>query len=665
MRSQIALRWYALLLTTIGAVTGAARAQDFGFGDFGGGLDGFGGGFGGGFGDEAGDPVSLSAQFTAATDDRPAVLMITADIQPGWHVYSVTQPPGGPMRTNIAVTPSDGFRVIGGFAALPKPETHFDDEAFKMNVEEHADRVTWYVPIVFSPGVDAASATVSGEVKLQACKTQCVPMTIAFEAKLGTGVEIGPLNTAPNENATGDGSSGAATLPPVAPVETASAAAPTTRESGEAYDLAAIEFGDLDQSESLLFYLAVAFGGGLLLNLMPCVLPVIGLKVMSFVDQAGKSRGHALTLNVWYSLGILSVFVALALLAIGAGLSWGEQFGSPTFNVVMASIIFVMALSLLGVWEIPIPGFLGSGKAAEAASKEGASGAFLKGVVTTLLATPCIGPGMGAALGWAVKQPPGVTLAVFASLGIGMASPYLLIGVFPNTVRFLPKPGAWMETFKELMGFVLLGTVLFLLAILPTHDLLPTLALFTALALACWTFGKTPLTASSGEKNQTYALCSAITVGGAVFAFGWLAPLLSAEDDPSWRPFSLPALKQVAVDGGKTVLVDFSADWCANCKVLEKAVLHTEAVEKAVHQNGVVTMYADNTKFPPEIESTLRALGANGVPVIAIFPGGDPYRPIVFRDGYTQNGLIEAIEKAAAQSPLGSVTARPGPKTLN
>ena len=386
------------------------------------------------------------------------VLIITADILPNWHVYSLTQPAGGPQTTTIELTPSDQYRVAGSFTSQPAPTKHFE-QVFNMEVEEHENKVTWYLPIELAEGVEPASLRVNGVVHLQACEEsatgRCVPLDLAFTAKLGEGAAMGPLDFTNN----GPQPVGAAVTPAPANGQAASDAA---------YKLEAIRF---DEPEgSLAGNLLLAFFGGLLLNLMPCVLPVIGLKVMSFVEQAGHSRSQALKLNLWYSAGIISVFLVLAALAITAGLGWGDQFGSATFNIVMASIVFAMALSLLGVWEIPIPGFIGSGSAQEAAAQEGPLGAFLKGVITTILATPCTGPGMAVALGWAISQPAATTLAVFFALGIGMASPYLVIGAFPSLIRFLPKPGAWMVTFKQLMGFVLIATVVFLLSVLPSEN---------------------------------------------------------------------------------------------------------------------------------------------------------------------------------------------------
>jgi len=200
--------------------------------------------------------------------------------------------------------------------------------------------------------------------------------------------------------------------------------------------------------KTLPVVLLSAFLGGLILNLMPCVLPVIGLKLLTFVEQSHHSRARIFTLNVWYSLGLMSVFMVLATFAAGASLglrdqnlSWGEQFSSPTFNIVMSCVVFTMALSFLGVWEIPIPGFAGSGKAAELATHEGAAGAFSKGVLSTVLATPCSGPFLGSVFGFLLRQPAVTIYAIFATIGLGMATPYLVIGAFPRLVKFSAETG--------------------------------------------------------------------------------------------------------------------------------------------------------------------------------------------------------------------------------
>ena len=191
----------------------------------------------------------------------------------------------------------------------------------------------------------------------------------------------------------------------------------------------------------MLTKLAFAFLGGLILNLMPCVLPVISLKILAFLEQAGESRGRVFLLNVWYSAGLLSVFMVLAALAATAGFAWGEQFTLTWFKVAMTAVVFAMALSFLGVWEIPIPGFVGAGRAGQLQTKEGPSGAFFKGVFATILATPCSGPFLGPVFGYLLKQPPYMAYWIFGAVGLGMASPYLTDRRLPQADPFPPQAG--------------------------------------------------------------------------------------------------------------------------------------------------------------------------------------------------------------------------------
>jgi len=402
------------------------------------------------------------------------------------------------------------------------------------------------------------------------------------------------------------------------------------------------------------------------------VLPVIGLKLLSFVEQAGQSRRQALMLNVWYSLGLLAVFVVLASLAVFISLGWGQLFSFTWFNVVLAAVVFTMGLSLLGVWEIPIPGLLGTGKADDLSRREGAVGAFCKGVLTTILATPCSGPFLASALAWAVGQPPLKTYAVFLSVGIGMASPYLLIGVFPSLIRFLPKPGPWMDTFKQIMGFVLLGTVAYLLTLIPWIYVVPTVAFLFGLWAACWWIGRAPLTSNFSVKVRAW-LSAAAFAGVVWFAmFGWLAGVMAgrfertlqaargtcangsagqAENQLQWRPFSRKTLDQL-IAAQNTVMVDFTADWCMTCKTLEKFVLNTPRTCRAVRRNRVATLRADWTHASPEVTEMLDLLGSKQVPVIAIFPAERANQPILLRGGYTQEMLLDALDEAGPSKIL-------------
>ncbi|MHB1035087.1 MAG: protein-disulfide reductase DsbD family protein [Pirellulales bacterium] len=645
-------------------------------------LDGQFGGLGGSSGGD--DLLLTSAQFTAGADGQPARLFVTAQIiKPGWHIYSITQPAGGPVRTKIVVEPSKDFQLLGPFEASVPPEKKPEPAFNNLVVESHYGQVTWFAPIKLAAGVDPAKLTIQGKITAQACTaTSCMPPEdYKFAAALGPGMKVASTAATPPDA----GPSAAPPAPAEAKTPVAIAGKPT------AFDPAALVIEGAQDAKNASLAVAMFFGflGGLILNLMPCVLPVIGLKLLSFVQQSGESRQRAFWLNIWYSLGLMSVFMILASLAalpqlpwvrqLGwvQELGWGQLFTYSGFNIALAAVVFAMGLSFLGVWEIPIPGFVGSGKAGELAAREGVAGAFAKGVLTTILATPCSGPGLAYALAWVVGQPPRLVYAVFASIGLGMASPYLVIGAFPGLIRFLPKPGAWMETFKEVMGFVLLATVVYLLTIISWIDLVPTVALLFGLWGACWWIGRVPPTVDLSVKASAWLEAAAFAgviwmiafpgidelVGGR-FSFRGLQDIMasrferavtgksSGAHELAWQPFSRKSLEDLTASK-KTVLVDFTADWCLTCKSLEGLVLNTPETGQLVKSNGVVALQADWTRGAPEVTEMLSLLGSKQVPVLAIFPAGKPNTPIVLRGFFTQQQLLDALTQAGpSQSGL-------------
>ena len=599
--------------------------------------------------------VNVKAQFTAPGTGKQGRLFITATIELDWHIYSITQQAGGPVATRIEVSSVPGVRIVGEFRPTKPPETKKEPEAFgDLPIETHTDTVTWTAPIELAPDVDPAKLRIDGKLVVQPCNANsCLPPTpITFTATLGPGVE-------PSESS-------------------AAAAAPV-------FNPKALKIAENDQIKQTSMAVAIVMGflGGLILNLMPCVLPVIGLKILSFLEQSGHSRRHALVLNIWYSLGLLSVFLVLATLAVTLGLGWGQLFSYNGFNITLAAIVFAMGLSFLGVWEVPIPGFVGRGKTLELADKEGFAGAFSKGVLTTILATPCSAPFLAPALTWAVSRPAPETYAVFTAVGLGMASPYLLIGAFPGLIAFLPKPGAWMDTFKQIMGFVLLATVVFVLTFLPMALIVPTVGLLFGLWGACWWIGRTPPTADAMVTVRVWL--EAVAFAGAIWilTFGWLSSVMRDRFDRSveeviasrvrgfedngteevvagpmakpaagknvkhlpWQPFTRMMLEE-AVAAQATVLVDFTADWCLTCKTLEATVLNRREIRELVEANHIVTLQADWTHGQPEVTDMLKLLGSKQVPVIAIFPAGNPNEPIVLRGGYTRQTLLDALAKA-------------------
>ena len=331
-----------------------------------------------GFGPQDDQVVRFKAEFTPAAEGKPARLFITAVIEKGYHIYSITQAPGGPEATQIKLPPSPDYRVTGPFQASEAPHKKIEKVFKNLTVESHEGTITWHAPIEIAQGVDPAKLEIKGLVHVQPCDAQSclMPTDYKFTARLGRGVKVpeeqlkapapGPTPPPPTSSVPPPAPKSADGLPwqPYTNLES------FRQLVDPSFDPDAMSQYVLSQlnNSSLGLELIYAFLGGLILNIMPCVLPVIGLKVLSFVEQAGHSRWRAFTLNLWYSAGLLAVFLLLATLAVLANFGWGDLFQYAGFNVVVLCIVFAMGLSFLGVWEIPIPGFVG-GSAASKLSK--------------------------------------------------------------------------------------------------------------------------------------------------------------------------------------------------------------------------------------------------------------------------------------------------------
>ncbi|MFN5466544.1 MAG: protein-disulfide reductase DsbD family protein [Pirellulaceae bacterium] len=398
--------------------------------------------------------------------------------------------------------------------------------------------------------------------------------------------------------------------------------------------------------------LGLAFLGGLVLNFMPCVLPVIGLKIMGIVQESQGSRRRVAWLNFWYVLGILSVVMGLGLATViakeffSATFMWGEQFSSWGFRIGMLVLVFAMALSFLGVWEIPIPGFASGGASNKWMAQEGPIGAFSKGALTTVLATPCIGPFLGTALGVALSQPSWIVLLIFLFIGLGLSSPYILIAAFPRMMSWLPKPGPWMDTFKQLLAFPLLFTCIFLLSSISNDYRIATLTMLIGVWFACWWIGKVPAWAERSKYWTTLALATTVAVGLGVWSFRALGPVDKNDAHAiNWVPYSEGELQKL-LKQRKTVMIDFTADWCANCKTNLKTAIETEKVAKKIRDNRVVAMVADWTDFGPEIKQKLIELQSNGIPLLAVYPSTRPTEPILLRALLFESNVLDALQEA-------------------
>lgn len=427
--------------------------------------------------------------------------------------------------------------------------------------------------------------------------------------------------------------------------------------------------------------LLFAFLGGLILNVMPCVLPVISIKILSFVQQSREEPGRVFRLGLTFCAGIMASFWALAIIIIliksaGGQLGWGFQFQQPGFVIIMMAVMFIFGLSLLGVFEITLPGAaMGSLSAAE--SHEGYSGAFMKGVLGTILATPCTAPFLGPALGVAFASTNAQLFTVFTFVGLGMASPFFLLTWKPAWLRYLPRPGTWMVHFKQLMGFMLMGTVVWMLYVLGKQigpdGVTWSVGFLGFLAIACWILGlQTPLT-PTGRRVLAWAVALGISLTGWWVAYAresgigemqraYLesiacacdleAPPLEVKDWAKkipWQKWHKGRAENLAKQG-YTVYVDYTAVWCATCLANKAATLETDEVRNLMRDHCVVPLKADFTSEDPEILGDLQRFQRSGVPLNVIFPAGNPDGAIVMPEQLVGRvGLV--VEKLKEAGP--------------
>ena len=564
------------------------------------------------------DPVDLKFELTPqnAKPGDTVRLNITANFRDGWHAYALTHTNSVGLPVQIKLKSLQGLEPVGkGWRPSAAPDIKVDElEPGSPDLQEHHGIVTWSREFQVTAGTKPGKIGVAGMFKYQICKNSCLsPKGVTFE--LG---ELTDSDDAP---------------------EAANTVDKTPFPGGASANA---------QEGGLAWFLVAAFLGGLILNIMPCVLPVIAIKVMSFVQQAGEDRRRILALNSVYAAGVISVFLLLGALAVGFGtggdkLGWGGLFQKAEFNLVMACVIFAMGLALLGVFEIPLPGFVGS--AAGGHQKEGLGGAFITGVFATLLATPCTGPFMGPTLAWSIKQPAMVTFLIWGTMGLGMAFPYLIFGFYPNAIKLLPKPGNWMVIFKQFAGFALMGTVVFFASFLAQQYVVPLLVMLMGISLGLWMIGNLYSQVSEFKHKWTVRIIAGVLSVG-ICAFGYSMTIKSEHELP-WQEFTEKNLND-SLANDKTVLIDFTADWCLICKQNEKLALNRAATLKFVKENDIVPLMADYTDESTEIKKWLDKFKTDGVPLTVIYPANRPDNPIFLHGPYLQSTLLEKLEKAVA-----------------
>ncbi len=564
----------------------------------------------------------LQSDLTSYAPPTEAVVAAVVEIEDHWHTNSNQPTYDYLIPTELAVAVPEGWPepritypegVLGTFTFAEEP----------LSVYEGTTVILAHLEIP----TEATESTIEAVLTYQACNdTQCLPPISTMSSLTldlgGLGEAHAPdLFAEASTQATGRSATASAT-------GTSSGAPPTT---------------------PLWTFLLLGLLGGLILNAMPCVLPVLSIKVFSLVKSASLSRGEVIRSGLATALGILVSFWALAGAAIaarsaGRAVGWGVQFQEPLFVAFLAVVVLLFTLNMWGLFEIQLPG--GLARLGGSGPQEGLAGHFVSGLFATLMATPCSAPFLGTAVSFALAQAPVTIFAIFTAVGVGMASPYLLLAAWPGAARFLPKPGAWMVRLREVMGFFLAAAAIWLFYVLAGQISAERLAFvelaLLLLALAVWTrhaFGGV-----WGQRLGTLAI--AATVGGTLWLAATAPPLEASTLESTgghiaWTPFDRERATELTA-AGTPVFVDVTADWCFTCKVNERFVLDTPEIAAAFAARDVVPMQADWTNRNAEIGAFLADYGRYGIPFYLLYrPGAEPY---VFGELLTQQGILDALD---------------------
>jgi len=573
------------------------------------------------------NPPRLAASFRSEPVQTGSELLVQVTVDSGWHINADTTPDEFLVASRVeAIHPDIHF----GKAHWPQPQKIYS-EALDLETWVLGGSFTITIPVTqIKTGADPSLTKIT--LHYQACSNSiCLaPAQVSVDLKKKSGETLSVKK--------------ADSIPPLNP----------SRDRPR------------DLSNNLLLLLFFAFLGGLTLNLMPCVLPVLSIKALSLAKHANESHQKLMVMGLTMSLGILASFWSLAAIIIaiqqaGGSAGWGFQFQNPGFLVAMILLITLLALNMFGVFEIWLPSST-QGTLSHTASRKGVTGAFMSGVLMTLLSTPCSAPFLGSAMGFAFTQPPAILILFFTACGIGLAFPYLMLSLFPQTLRWIPRPGNWMVRFKQFLGFLMLVTAVWLLWVLGrsagTETMGIVLLLMITIGFGAWVLG---LLATPGNAFWKVVL-GWILIAAIGFA-GWVwyvSPQLDLpqtkkpeacndnilqKDAQGWMAWSPQVIAELQRQG-RTIFVDFTADWCITCKANETAVLASQEVEARFVQMNVARVKADFTRPNAAISEALQLFGRTGVPLYVIYPSRDPQHPIALSELLTTDQVLEALERA-------------------
>ncbi len=567
---------------------------------------------------EKGD-IAVALDRTAYVAGEPAQLAVRLTIEDGWHANSYEPTYDYLIATEIDVEAPPDWPAPETPRYPPGEMKRFDFAPTAISVYEGEIFIRTVLPT--SAGAAAGTYPIRTNVTYQACDDKMCLAPVTTPATVGLTIAAG----------------GEVANPEFFAAET------TTGGRGSQLGGAGRGF---------LWFVLLGFLGGLILNAMPCVLPVLSLKVFGLMKSAEGGRRALTTGSLATAAGIILSFLLLAGAAIGAraagvAVGWGIQFQEPLFVGALAVVILLFTLNMWGLFEIHLPGALA--KVGSSGPSEGLAGHLVTGFFATLMATPCSAPFLGTALGFALTQDSGTTAAMFGAIGTGMASPYLLLAAFPAAGRVLPRPGAWMATFRVVMGFLLAATLVWLLFVMSGLVSAPRVAFFEigllAVALAIWLASRSPRgrpgrrLAGIAAAALTVAAVSTVAAGRSEAGPSTIG--VAPEDRLiAWQPFDRDRAEELAA-GGTYVFVDVTADWCFTCKVNETLFLETEEVAGAFEQHGVIAMRADWTRRDDSIGRYLADFGRYGIPFYVLYrPDREPH---VFSELISKSAILDLL----------------------
>lgn len=588
--------------------------------------------------------AKLIANIKAIVPGRPFKLGVELIMQPGWHTY-YKEPGDAGMPTKIKWQLPPQFSTNNDLY-WQKP-LHFDEAGIiTYGYKDKTLIATEILPTPKNKALRADKYNFSASVQWLSCKDACIPGKADVHLTL-------PVVSPPK----------ALTLNLADHTDEFATANISNFDNRKPEELAQPKSVDKTQ---ILTYFFFALIGGFLLNFMPCVLPVVAIKILSLLEQTDKNQTRKTAIA--FSVGILSSFLLLGLTVVGlqrAGqnIGWGFQFQQPIFLMIMSAIVLIFALSLFGMFDFSFSA--GQKTVNNLADKEGIMGDFFKGVLATVLSTPCTAPFLGTALGFAFVESWIITLTIFAAIGLGMCLPYLILIFAPQYLKFLPKPGHWMTKLKEAFGFILLATVAWLISILyyqvSTNLVVSFIYLLLSIAFAIWLLHSFTNLASSQKRLLIVRSLSLLIVAISVYLFIYTnKDFFSTKNNTKAFPtssnkeetgsFNIKILND-ALNSNKIVFLDFTAKWCLTCQLNENMVINTKEIQDKFKSLDVHFIKIDWTKQDPTVTNLLREFDRSGVPLYVIYPSKNRNKPIVLPELITKEMVLNKLDEAGAGLP--------------